>query len=80
MKKIILFLLAIITIAKSQDKEPIQFRFTVNGDSTYLNASDTNFQQKHFLKGWHWDSKKKINTFKHKNPVISLVEYYWIIR
>jgi hypothetical protein len=69
MKKIYILILVIFSLAKSQDKEPLQHQFTVIGVDTYLNASDPNFQQKHFLKGWHWDSKKKINTALRMNQV-----------
>jgi hypothetical protein len=80
MKKI-LFLIGILysTLIYSQDYEPNQYSF-VNNDSSKViifNSSDTNYQQKHFLKGWHWDSKKKINEALLINQVDIYCNHNW---
>ncbi|MCX6146875.1 MAG: T9SS type A sorting domain-containing protein [Candidatus Kapabacteria bacterium] len=61
MKKLLLiiFILNYFSIY-SQNTEPAQHQFNVNGTSKYLSADSADFKQDNFLLGWHWCSGKSM--------------------
>lgn len=64
MNKIILILILNISLIYSQNSDPIQRQFSYGADTItkfYINSKHQLFKQNHFIKGWQWDSKKKIN-------------------
>ncbi len=64
MKKIFVLIIVLISIcfvAKSQDKEPEQQTFNYFGNSRLLDANDPLFQFNRFHRGWHWAYGKKMS-------------------
>ena len=61
MKKIILLIIIISSIAKAQDIEPTQQRFVIGGDTLYLSADSSYFKQSNFILGWAWSCGRKMS-------------------
>jgi hypothetical protein len=62
MKYISLFLLLIFLASElfSQDFEPSQRQFNVNGSDVYISDTMEVFRQDDFIIGWHWGGPRKI--------------------
>ena len=58
---ILIFTLIQINICFSQNSEPLQHQFTIDGFPKYISSVDTNFIQHHIIKGWHWCQGKSMS-------------------
>jgi len=58
---IIISALIQIHICLSQNSEPLQHQFTIDGYQKYISTVDTNFIQHHIIKGWHWCQGKSMS-------------------
>ena len=60
MRKILIFIILISCIAKSQNADPKQRQFVIDSVSQYLSADSARFKQKGVTRGWHWASGKSM--------------------
>jgi hypothetical protein len=78
-RRTILFLafLGLIYFSYSQDKEPSQHTFTVNGKSNYYISSDSSeFKQNRFALGFIWSGDYRLNAKLGFNWMQDYVNYY----